>query len=149
MIFYVIWASPPCTEYSKAKTRGVRNLKDANSVVLKTLDIIKYLNPKYYIIENPQTGLLKNQTFMCDIPFEDIDYCKYDMPYRKRTRLWNNVTHWKPIPLCKKDCNSICNGKHIGSCGNGRRIYTDKSYTQLEQYKIPHNLTREMFIAME
>ena len=55
--FDSIWSSPPCTEYSVAKTRGIRNIEYANSIVLKTIEIIKYFNPKYFVIENPQTGL--------------------------------------------------------------------------------------------
>ena len=54
---------------------------------MKTLEIIEYLTPDYYVIENPQTGLLKEQPFMCGIPFKDIDYCKYGMPYRKRNEI--------------------------------------------------------------
>ena len=55
--FDVIWSSPPCTEYSKAKTTGIRKIEYANSIVLKTIEIINYLNPKSFIIENPRTGL--------------------------------------------------------------------------------------------
>ena len=105
--FDVIWSSPPCTEYSIAKTTGIRNIEYANRIVLKTIEIIEYLKPKYYIIENPQTGLLKKQSFMFNIPYADIDYCKYGMLYRKRTRLWNNLTNWTPKPLCNKDCGNI------------------------------------------
>ena len=68
--FDVIWSSPPCTEYSKAKTTGIRKIEYANSIVLKTIEIINYLNPKYFIIENPQTGLLKEQPFMYNLPYK-------------------------------------------------------------------------------
>ena len=111
--FNVIWASPPCTEYSIAKTTGTRNIEQANNIVKRVLEIISYFEPTYYMIENPQTGLLKNQTFMLDIPFNDLDYCKYGMLYRKRTRIWNNLINWKPRSLCKKDCGNIRNNKHI------------------------------------
>ena len=63
-----------------AKTVGERDIEKANSIVLKTLEIIEYLNPKHFIIENPQTGLLKKQWFMHGIPYQDIDYCKYGFP---------------------------------------------------------------------
>ena len=62
--FDFIWASPPCTEYSKAKAVGVRKLEEANRVVERTLGIILYFNPFGWAMENPQTGLLKSQPFM-------------------------------------------------------------------------------------
>jgi len=102
--FDVVWASPPCTEYSRAKTVGVRKIEESNRVVQRTLDIIEYFQPKFFIIENPQTGLLKDQSLMRGRAFKDIDYCKYGLPYRKRTRLWNNISQWTPRPLCCTDC---------------------------------------------
>ena len=41
-----IWASPPCTEYSIAKTTGVRGIEQANRVSQRTIDNIIYLDPK-------------------------------------------------------------------------------------------------------
>ena len=136
--FYFIWASPPCTEYSRAKTVGVRNIEHANSIVLKTLEIISYLNPTYWVIENPQTGLLKHQHFMNDLPYNDVDYCKYGMPYRKRTRLWNNIPNFIPLPLCNKDCNSMIGNRHI-STGQ----HDDNSTRDL--YVIPPQLIFNIF----
>ena len=59
------------------KTTGIRNIEYANSIVLKTIEIIQYFNPKYFVIENPQTGLLKHQEFMNEFDVKDVDYCKY------------------------------------------------------------------------
>ena len=66
--FDIIWASPPCTEYSRAKTTGVRDIEGANAIVQQTLDIIEYFEPKYWMIENPQSGLLKDQLCMYGLP---------------------------------------------------------------------------------
>ena len=44
----IIWASPPCTEYSRAKTTGVRNLVLADKLVAKFIEIRNHfleLNP--------------------------------------------------------------------------------------------------------
>ena len=38
----VIWASPPCTEYSCAKTVGVKNIDKANDIVSRTIELIEF-----------------------------------------------------------------------------------------------------------
>ena len=141
---------PPCTEYSMAKTVGVRKIAEANKVVERTLEIIAYLRPTYYVIENPQTGYLKVQTFMQELPYKDVDYCKYGMPYRKRTRLWNNVASWIPRPLCVKDCAQMLENRHRQTAQNRPRPnYTeDVRIPTRELYKIPQQLVDEIEQAL-
>ena len=149
----VIWASPPCTEYSRAKTCGIRDIEGANAIVRRTLDIIDYFKPKYWIIENPQTGLLKEQEMMNGIPYLDVDYCKYGMPYRKRTRLWNNIDSWQPQPLCKRDCLSMNpeRTRHLAQQGGStaERRRTQQTFRTTELYVVPSELIKEIFTACD
>ena len=154
--FDIIWASPPCTEYSRAKTVGVRDIEGSNKVVQRTLDIIDYFDPKYFILENPQTGLLKDQEMMRQIPFDDVDYCKYGMPYRKRTRLWNNINihRWKPKALCKKDCGMMneegTRHQQVAQRGKGKAEdrANQRCFRQAELYKVPSELIKEILTAI-
>ena len=144
--FDVIWASPPCTHYSKAKTRGVRDIEGSNGIVAKTLEIIEYFNPSRWFIENPETGKLKEQEVMAGLPFYDVDYCQYGFRYRKRTRIWTNIDTFVP-KLCPGigKCSGMNGTKHIDSCGNARKKYTDKSMSLENKYAIPSLLIKDLF----
>ena len=100
--FHIIWASPNCKDYSRMNflSKKKKDLSYSNSLIKKVIEIIEYFDPKYWYIENPQTGLLKKQEFMDYLPYNDVDYCKYGHPIRKRTRLWNNNENWEGEKLC-------------------------------------------------
>jgi hypothetical protein len=144
--FHTIWASPPCTQYSKAKTRGARDLTGANAIVQRTLDIIEYFNPEMFFIENPQTGKLKDQELMDGIPYYDVDYCQYGKLYRKRTRIWTNLEGFVPR-LCGGAgvCTAMTGNKHRLSIGNGNPIYTEHALSLHDKYSIPPRLLLALF----
>jgi len=103
----VIWASPPCTTFSvmsnfnywdfpyPKKSFAAINL----AFVLKTLEIIKELEPKYWFIENPR-GLLRKFKFMKELPRNTVTYCQYGTDYMKPTDIWTNAVEWIPKKMC-------------------------------------------------
>tara|TARA_R110002096_G_scaffold19298_2_gene64507 strand:+ start:1351 stop:2130 length:780 start_codon:yes stop_codon:yes gene_type:complete len=123
--FKIITASPVCLWWSNLRNTWIgRKLKSHGDKIItkeileediekfgkpmvdKVFEIIDYFNPKYYIIENPQTGKMKN--YINDlIPFYDVDYCKYsNWGYKKTTRFWTNIEGLEFEP-CENDCENI------------------------------------------
>ena len=149
--FDAIWASPHCTEYSAilySRPNRIRDLSGANQIVQKTIEIIDYFKPDKWFIENPQTGLLKNQEFMLGIPFADVDYCHFGFMYRKRTRIWTNVNY--DGKLCHKDCEHCIDGRHKFCIGNNNyKEYWNKGNEPrlYQRYAIPPLLIQTLFSA--
>ena len=54
--FDVVWASPDCTQYSRARTRAKtpRNLEKADALVQRCLDLIRRLQPKLRFVGEPR-----------------------------------------------------------------------------------------------
>ena len=104
----IIWASPPCQTFSVMSnfrewafpiprtSRAARHLGH----VLKTLELIKELEPKHWFIENPR-GLLRKFPFMEEINRRTVTYCQYGLDYMKPTDIWTSLLSWKPRKMCR------------------------------------------------
>ena len=151
-----IHASPPCTEFSIAKTVGVRKIDEATKLVLKALAIIDYLKPVYWTLENPR-GLLRAQP--CMAPYKmyltEVSYCKYGFRYRKNTDLWTNIPY-QPRSLCLK--GTYCKDKmlykfHRQTVQKGpselKHIGVNAAPTKIleDRYALPEELLTDLFKA--
>jgi hypothetical protein len=144
--FDVVWCSPPCEQYSRAKTVGVRDLAGADALVAKCFEIIRYFSPRIWIVENPETGLLPRRIDgIAGVPllWVDADYCAYGKPYRKRTRFWTNAPHIFHVRQCRGAgfCPSMTQNRHNGSCGNTTARYNAHgALTKWQKDAIPERL---------
>lgn len=97
-----IIANPVCTEFSAARYGntfggGVRppsNPESGMAMVEECLRVIKEAQPKWWAIENPATGLLRNYLGNPDHTYQPW---QYGSPWTKSTGLWGNFT--MPAPF--------------------------------------------------
>ena len=113
----VIWAPPDCTTYSIAaisthrrkvdKDDGTYNLEPVTDYAKfcdrtnkHVINLIRELNPTYYLIENPRGGMRK-MDFMRELPRYTVTYCQYGDTRMKPTDLWTNHPEPNFRPMCK------------------------------------------------
>ena len=138
----LVWASPPCTHYSVARTKaaGIWDMTASDVLVLKALSIAWALGCPIFV-ENPWTGKLKTRGWLEHLHLHRVDYCKYGMPYRKRTAIWTD-TAWVPMrALCKYDCAASEGRRHTARAQQGS---PGPHFTQKQLYVIPAALCDEL-----
>ena len=167
--------SPPCTEFSQAKTRGVRDIEGATRLCLCALRAARALLVPggTFSIENPASGrwALHKQPFMAPggaaaelleelmarsaaaslhLRRHEITYCSYGEPYRKLTSLWTDVP-WTPLPPCRGDHRcppSRRQGRHPVSAQQGPSGRgSDRCNRTAELSALPPLLCRELALA--
>ena len=176
--FDIIWASPDCRFYSRLQNTWIgrkkkdgimttretieENRKHSDTLIYKVWEIIDYLNPQFWFLENPLSSL-KDREVMKDKPYYIVDYCMYsDWGYKKRTCIWTNKKDWEAL---------VCDNK--GSCGNMINIHNHKIHktnlgnadnhlrckhktdvskdvgggtNRLERYRVPLDLIYSLFL---
>jgi site-specific DNA-cytosine methylase len=149
--FHTIWASPPCTEFSRlnyALPNKILNLDLADSIVKRTIEIIEYFNPDRFFIENPRSGTLKDREYMLGIPFIDLDYCRFsNWGYRKQTRFWTSEEREDRICQGRGVCPNMRHHKHIAAIGKSSfTSIIQEGKTGLQQrHSIPPDLVKYLF----
>lgn len=160
----IIWASPPCTAFSV--TQIGRNWHHDNTpktegailgmkLVVKTLQIINELKPKYWYMENPR-GKLRKLDIVKGLPRTTVWYCQYGDTRAKPTDIWSNnirsifnTEGWQPRAECFNG-NENCHHdkqprgyeakKLSGAIGKGTQGLKDN----YERSKIPYELCKEI-----
>jgi len=87
---YGVFANPPCTEFSIARTGGVaRNPEEGMKLVRECQRIIALCEKrsplKFWVIENPATGALRNYLGKPDYAYQPW---WFGSPWTKKTALW-------------------------------------------------------------
>ena len=143
----LIWASPPCTYFSVSSighhwnrdhSPKTKEAKQGMKIVEKTIEIIDYLGPQFFFIENPR-GKLRKLDIMKDIPRKTVTYCQYGENRMKPTDIWTNLD-WEPKPMCKN--GDSCHE----SAPRGSRTGTQGMKNAYEKSKIPYELCKELLL---
>jgi site-specific DNA-cytosine methylase len=157
----IIWASPPCTTFSVAalyrywEDGEPKNDKSIEGMmfVFKTLQLIRVLKPKFFIIENPR-GMLRKQSLMRSYPRATVSYCQYGDKIMKPTDLWHNLgLLWIPRKMCHP--GDSCHEKASRGAKKGVQGINNKVYNQefersaINRGIIPRQLCIEIVEACE
>jgi len=107
-VFGVV-ANPVCTEFSFAKwanNRGKGDHEKGMIIVKHCLRIIKKSKPKFWVIENPDSGKLKDFLGKPDFSYEPW---QFGDPWTKGTALWGEFeepeilfSKWEDVPKNEK-----------------------------------------------
>jgi hypothetical protein len=152
--FDVILASPPCNHFSVASisknwTGGKESYipktpetQQAIELVKHSLDIIKEIDPKIWILENPM-GVLRKLEFMQPYDRHTITYCQYGETRMKPTDLWGKFPSTFVARRCKN--NSPCHE----AAPRGSKTGTQGIKGALNRAKIPYQLSLEICVTSE
>ena len=95
----IIWASPPCTQFSIASVsthwKNKKPPSEGVELLSHALRLIMQLQPKYYFIENPM-GMMRKLKILDLLPRRTLTFCQYGDKAMKPTDVWTNHKLWYP-----------------------------------------------------
>jgi len=155
--FDIIWASPECKIFSQLQHTHIgkkwnslehlKNEREKNKIYInKTIEIIDYLKPTYYFIENPLYSkiwdYIDNKNYIDN--YVIVDYCYFGYNYKKPTKILTNKL------LENKRCSCKRHNMRLGIAGSNIKNGIGEKWVQdtttLEQkYSIPQKLLDYLF----
>ena len=143
----LIWASPPCNQYSKANTSGNRDLHQADNLVRHALMAISRVKPRHWLIENPNS-LMKSRPYMQPMKrfMHTASYCQFGDSHHKHMYIWTNVQIDLP------NCSNQQTGLPISQCrfkkDHGRHKVTAQGNSDSAAHqRVPRNLILAILAA--
>jgi len=155
-----VWHRPPlqgaCTKYGRIARQDDELVKWWMRVVLLWSKASPGL---VWFLENPAASLERREYMVEFLELEEVlmaevDYCAYGRPYRKSTRLWNNLRQWVPQGRTgngqcpgKGKCQSMVGSKHLKTAaGGGDRVRGKGSVAG--KSAVPRELMEELVEAV-
>ncbi len=155
--FDYIWASPECKIFSQLQNTFIgrkwkdkehlQNEREKNKIYInKTIEIIDYLKPTFYFIENPLYSkiwdYIDNKNYINKHVI--FDYCYFGYDYKKPTKILTNKILENKRCLCKKHTMRL--GITTNKISNGLTDNMIKDNTTINQrYSIPQKLLDYLF----
>lgn len=148
----ILLMSPPCNFFSQASKylhwdKNIPknwNVVESLRIVFWCLDTVDYLNPKYWILENPR-GKLR---FILGKPEVETYFGSWGSMLYKPTDLWGKIP---PGIVWRKPADGKINLREFKGSGSGSRYGgRDKRSPRTElRSRIPYKLSEALCIAME
>ena len=135
--FDMVWASPVCTEYSRALTTRPRRILEGDALVLSALEIIAHFDPLMWVIENPATGLLKTR------PLGGRDLLQVRNSVQEADAAVVLEAEAKPVQARQP----LQDGRHLRAAQRGRLMegqYERVSQSRELLYSVPATLCEEI-----
>lgn len=150
----ILLASPDCQAFSVASIgthwgggpRGyvpkTEKAQNRMALVLKTKLLINWLQPRYFIIENPR-GMLRKLGLLDEYERRTVWYCQYGDERAKPTDLWGGFPRTLTLkPECRNGATDHAAAPRGAKTGTQGRDKDARSF-------IPYELAKDVCLAVE